>query len=109
MILAYCKSHEEHSKIGNNVPVTCWNQDSKSFTIFEVYFLHKKIRSPLIFLMGASTSQLFNWRPHMDVYHISASRDSDDYIVGPRLRLVCIFYEDGNIATLKMMRMIMSM
>ena len=109
MILTYCKSYEGHSKIRNDVPVTCWNQDSKSFTIFEVYFLHNKFRSPLIFIMSASTSQLFNWSPHMDVFHISAPRDSDDYTLGPRLRLVWTFYEDENIATLKMMRMIMSM
>ena len=46
---------------------------------------------------------------HRYVFHIPASRTSDDYTLGPRLRLVRIFYEDENIATLKMMRMTMGM
>ena len=63
MLLAYCKSYEGHSKIGNDFPASYWNQDSKIFTIFEVSFLHNKFRRHLIFRMSASTSQFFSWIP----------------------------------------------
>ena len=76
MLLAYCKSYEGHSKIGNDFPASYWNQDSKIFTIFEVSFLHNKFRRHLIFRMS------------MYISHILAPRASGDYTLGPILRLV---------------------